>query len=91
MEATPFKQVGYSLSKLIERQAADFADRCADSFRILRSKSQKIDIPRHPCHGDAHAHQQQAALRIIHLGFSGFPVHSEPDFMRGLGGQLVKK
>lgn len=29
--------------------------------------------------------------RIIYLGFAGLPVHSEPDFMRDLGSQFVKK
>lgn len=42
---------------VIERHVSDLADRHADGIDISRDETQKIDVPRRPCHGETHAYQ----------------------------------
>ena len=42
---------------VIVRHVSGLADRRADGIDISRDETQKIDVPRRPCHGETHAYQ----------------------------------
>jgi len=47
---------------VIKRHTSDLPDKSADRLNISRHETKKIDIPRCPGQGKAHAHQQEATF-----------------------------